>query len=42
MGPKIEAMIRFVENTGKRALIGSVELGKDVVNGESGTLIKRG
>ncbi len=42
MGPKIEAMIRFVENTDKRALIGSVELGKDVVNGESGTLIKRG
>ncbi|MEO0289052.1 MAG: carbamate kinase [candidate division WOR-3 bacterium] len=42
MGPKIEAMIRFVENTGRRALIGSVELGKDVVRGESGTLIKRG
>lgn len=42
MGPKIEAMIRFVENTGRKAMIGSVELGKDVVRGESGTLIKRG
>ncbi|MDD3803003.1 MAG: carbamate kinase [bacterium] len=42
MGPKIEAMIRFVEKTGKRAIIGSVELGRDVVKGDSGTLIKRG
>ncbi|MGE3062467.1 MAG: carbamate kinase [bacterium] len=42
MGPKIEAMIKFVENTGKRAIIGSVELGRDVVKGDSGTLIKRG
>jgi len=42
MGPKIEAALRFVENTGKKAIIGSVELGLDVVKGNSGTLIKRG
>jgi carbamate kinase len=41
MGPKIEAMLRFVENTGRKAIIGSVELGHDVVKGDSGTLIKR-
>lgn len=42
MGPKIEAMLRFVEKTGKKAIIGSVELGHDVIKGDSGTLIKRG
>lgn len=42
MGPKIEAMIRFVERTGRTGRIGSVELGKDVIRGESGTKITGG
>jgi len=42
MGPKIEAMISYVEATGNKAIIGSVDLAKDVIKGESGTSIIRG
>lgn len=42
MGPKIDAMVRFVEATGNTARIGSVDLAKDVIKGESGTSIIRG
>lgn len=42
MGPKIEAMLRFTERTGRTGRIGSVELGKDVIRGESGTTITGG
>ncbi len=42
MGPKIEAAIDFVENTGNIARIGAIELAKNVIRGESGTIITKG
>jgi len=39
MRPKVLAAIRFVENTGKRAAIGSLDDIEAVVHGESGTQI---
>ena len=37
MGPKVEAARRFVQNSGKRAVIASIEKIKKAVRGESGT-----
>lgn len=37
MGPKVEAVIRFVESTGKRAAIGSLAEIEKVVEGAAGT-----
>lgn len=39
MGPKIEAAILFVQNSGKRAVIASIEDIESAVKGESGTEI---
>jgi carbamate kinase len=39
MGPKVEAAIRFVEATGKRAAIGSLEQIEAIVDGEAGTQV---
>jgi carbamate kinase len=39
MGPKIEAAVRFVEATGKRAAIGNLEDIERIVAGEAGTNI---
>jgi carbamate kinase len=37
MGPKVQAAIQFVEKTGKRAAIGSLEDIEQIVAGEAGT-----
>jgi carbamate kinase len=37
MGPKVEAAVHFVETTGKRATIGSLEEIEQIVAGEAGT-----
>jgi carbamate kinase len=37
MGPKVEAAIQFVEKTGKRAAIGSLQDIEKIVTGEAGT-----
>jgi len=37
MGPKVEAAIQFVEKTGKRAAIGSLQDIQKIVTGEAGT-----
>ena len=37
MGPKVEAAIQFVEKTGKRAVIGSLEDIEKIVAGQAGT-----
>lgn len=39
MGPKVEAACRFVERTGGRAMIGSLDHAHDVASGTSGTLV---
>jgi carbamate kinase len=39
MGPKVEAAIAFVRGGGRRALIGRLDRGLDVVEGRTGTLI---
>jgi len=39
MGPKIEAVCRFVENGGKEAIITSIERLKDALDGKTGTRI---
>jgi len=39
MGPKVEAAARFVEATGKRAAIGSLEQIEAIVNGDAGTQV---
>ncbi|MDH4038213.1 MAG: carbamate kinase [Candidatus Krumholzibacteria bacterium] len=41
MGPKVEAAIAFVKETGKRAAIGSLEEIGQIVAGEAGTIIER-
>jgi carbamate kinase len=41
MGPKVEAAIAFVEETGGRAAIGSLEEIERIVNGEAGTIVER-
>jgi carbamate kinase len=39
MGPKVDAAMRFVEATGKRAAIGSLEDIEDIVEGNAGTTV---
>jgi carbamate kinase len=39
MGPKVEAAVRFVEATGKRAAIGSLEQIEAIVDGDAGTQV---
>ncbi|MDZ4063824.1 MAG: carbamate kinase [Coriobacteriia bacterium] len=39
MGPKVEAALRFVRETGKRAAIGSLEEIERIVAGEAGTCV---
>jgi carbamate kinase len=40
MGPKVEAIVRFVSSGGKRAAITSLELIGDAVDGKAGTVIE--
>jgi carbamate kinase len=39
MGPKVQAAVRFVEATGKRAAIGSLEDIDKIVEGHAGTIV---
>jgi carbamate kinase len=39
MGPKVEAAVKFVENTGKRAAIGGLEQIEEIVDGSAGTQV---
>ena len=39
MGPKVQAVCRFVEKTGQKALIGSLDRLSDMLKGQSGTEI---
>jgi carbamate kinase len=39
MGPKVEAAIRFVETTGKRAVIGGLSEIEAIVAGDAGTQV---
>jgi carbamate kinase len=39
MGPKVEAAVRFVEHTGKRAAIGGLEGIEGIVDGSAGTQV---
>lgn len=39
MGPKVLAAIRFIKHGGKRAMIGHLKKGYEVIKGESGTII---
>lgn len=41
MGPKVEAVMDFVEKTGKRAVIGALEDIENIVNGTAGTVIEK-
>jgi carbamate kinase len=41
MGPKVEAVMDFVEKTGKRAVIGALEDIENLVNGTAGTVIEK-
>jgi carbamate kinase len=41
MGPKVEAVMDFVEKTGKRAAIGALEDIEEIVEGKAGTLIEK-
>jgi carbamate kinase len=40
MGPKVEAVCRFVEATGKPAMIGRLEDALDLLEGRRGTLVE--
>jgi carbamate kinase len=42
MGPKVDAAARFVEHTGKRAAIGSLEDIEKIVDGAAGTNVVAG
>jgi carbamate kinase len=42
MGPKVEAVCRFVESTGKRAAIGQLEAVAELVRGTAGTQVEAG
>ncbi|HZJ08003.1 MAG TPA: carbamate kinase [Nocardioidaceae bacterium] len=42
MGPKVDAVCRFVEVTGDMAAIGRLEDAVDIINGEAGTIITPG
>ena len=39
MGPKVEAACRFVEQTGKTAVIGALDKIEDILAGKSGTRV---
>jgi carbamate kinase len=39
MGPKVESVIRYLKNGGKRAIITSYKYLEDALNGKAGTLI---
>ena len=39
MGPKVLAAIRFIKHGGKRAMIGHLKQGYEVIKGEAGTKI---
>jgi len=40
MGPKVEAACRFVEATGKPAMIGQLDDAADLVRGTRGTVVQ--
>jgi carbamate kinase len=40
MGPKVEAVVRFVENGGRRAVITSLDRIEDAVHGRAGTVVE--
>ncbi len=40
MGPKVEAVCRFVEATGRQAMIGRLEDAQELVEGKRGTLVE--
>jgi carbamate kinase len=40
MGPKVEAACRFVESTGKPAMIGRLDDAVDLLNGSIGTVVE--
>jgi carbamate kinase len=40
MGPKVEAAMAFVEETGRRAAIGSLDEIEQIVAGNAGTLVE--
>jgi carbamate kinase len=40
MGPKVDAACRFVEATGKPAMIGSLDEAADMLRGTRGTIIE--
>lgn len=40
MGPKVEAACRFVEATGKPAMIGQLDDAADLVRGTRGTMVE--
>ena len=40
MGPKVEAVVEFVRNTGKMAAIGSLEHAAEILTSDSGTVIR--
>jgi carbamate kinase len=42
MGPKVEAAVRFVEGTGKRAAIGGLAEIQAIVDGDAGTQVVPG
>ena len=42
MGPKVDAVCRFVEATGNRAVIGSLEDLDAIVDGSAGTQVTPG
>jgi carbamate kinase len=39
MGPKVDAAVRFVEATGKRAAIGALDGIEEIVEGNAGTTV---
>jgi carbamate kinase len=42
MGPKVEAAIKFLEAGGEKAVISSLETGRDAMKGKAGTTILSG
>jgi carbamate kinase len=40
MGPKVEAACRFVEATGKPAMIGQLDDAADLIRGTRGTVVE--
>ena len=42
MGPKVEAVVRFVERGGKRAVITSLDRIEAALAGDAGTVVEQG